>query len=398
MQNQALREPAAPVLRQRPEDGPRVAHVIFRLGIGGMENGLVNLINHTPVGRARHDIICLTEADADFRQRITAEGVGVYELHKRPGKDPAVYWRLYQLLRRLRPDVLHTRNIGTLDVQVPGWGAGVGRRLHGLHGWHADDPNGTNGKYRLLMRAITPLVDHYVCVSQDLAAWLRHCTGVPEHRVSHICNGVDAERFQPTPHGRTPLPCPGFAGPDDIVLGTVGRLDPIKDQGRLIEALAQLTHELPATGLRLVIVGDGPRREALAAQAEHLGVQNRVWFAGARNDIPSLLQGFDLFVLPSLNEGISNTVLEAMATGLPVVATAVGGNPELIEDGVNGRLVPSADTGALTDALRSYVQDPLRRQQHGRVAREQILRRFSIPVMVERYLSLYEADQTECAR
>jgi glycosyltransferase involved in cell wall biosynthesis len=168
----------------------------------------------------------------------------------------------------------------------------------------------------------------------------------------------------------------------------VGRLDPVKNQFALLEAVAALRQSLP--GLRLTVVGDGPLRSALETQADRLGVREGVTFTGARSDTPDLMRAFDIFVLPSLNEGISNTILEAMATGLPVVATRVGGNPELVADGVTGRLYDPGVPGALEAALMPYVTDPALRDAHGRAARERVVQNFSLDAMVNRYVALYD--------
>lgn len=375
---------------------PLVAHLIYRLAIGGLENGLVNLINHSPRDRVRHAVICLTDADPAFAARLAPGAATVHELHKRPGKDPHCYLRLWRLLRELRPNVLHTRNIGALDGQVVGWLAGTRARVHGLHGWHASDPRGENRRYRTLMRVVDPLIDQYVCVSRDLVRWAHDDIGVAAGRCNQIYNGVDPGRFQGAAGGareRSALPETLLQGClDPVVIGTVGRLDPIKDQRTLLHAFATLDGQLGDDRLRLVLVGDGPERAALEAAAAAAGIAGRVWFAGARNDVPALLRAFDVFALPSINEGISNTVLEAMASALPVVASRVGGNPELIEDGVSGRLIPAGDARALAATLGEYCRSARLRDDHGRAARRRVEERFSIAAMVERYLAVYEAS------
>ena len=175
---------------------PLVAHVVFRFDVGGLENGVVNLINRLPADEIRHAVIALTEA-TDFRRRVRRPDVVIHELHKQPGKDPAAYLRLFRLLRELRPAVVHTRNFGTLDCQTVACLAGVPLRIHGEHGWDIHDPDGTNRKYRMMRRAIAPLIHRFVTVSRDLERYLVETVGVAAGKVQRICNGVDTERFHP---------------------------------------------------------------------------------------------------------------------------------------------------------------------------------------------------------
>jgi sugar transferase (PEP-CTERM/EpsH1 system associated) len=367
------------------QGAPLVAHVLYRLDFGGLENGVVNLINRMPRERYRHAIVCLAGFGEEFRRRLQRDDVAVVSLDKRPGKDIAMYGRAWQLLRRLRPAIIHTRNLGAVDLQWVAWAAGVRRRVHGEHGWEAADPEGRNPRSVRIRRACRPVIQRYVPMSQDLAKWLQDCIGVAPGRIRQLYNGVDTRRFSPG------------NGPDDtragtITVGTVGRLDPVKNQARLLRAVAELRRREPQSAhrLRLLIVGDGPLRASLEALAAQLEMQEIVEFAGARIDTPDLLRRMDVFVLPSINEGISNTVLEAMATGLPVVAARVGGNPELVQDGVTGCLYDPAPDGALEQALLPYLLDGSLRRRHGLAGRERALREFGLDAMVQRYLELYD--------
>lgn len=365
-----------------------VAHVVHRFAMGGMENGVVNLVNRLDPARYRHTIIAMTEV-TDFRQRITAANVDLVALEKRPGRDFGAYWRLLKCLRAARPAIIHTRNIGTLDTVFVSRLAGVPVRVHGEHGWDMHDLDGRSRKYRFIRRLCAPFVKRFVAVSIDLKAWLERSIGLAGDRVTHIVNGVDCERFRP---GRADAIRRSLGlGDDALVVGTVGRLEAVKGQELLLRAWPLVEERLPkaSRALRLVLVGDGSRRAALEALARELGIADRVIFAGARADVPEALRAFDVFVLPSLNEGISNTILEAMACGLPVVATRVGGNPELIDEGVTGRLVAPTDPAALADAIVAIAADEATRQRMAQAAREQAVQRFSLEVMVRRYDTLY---------
>ena len=369
---------------------PLVVHIIHRLAIGGLENGLVNLINHMPAGRYRHAIVCMTQS-TDFRQRIKKTGVDVYELHKQPGHDIGLYFRLWRLLRRLRPAVVHTRNIGTLECQFIALLAGVHARIHGEHGRDMHDIDGRNARYLRLRKIFRPLISRYIAVSRDLAQWLREQVQVPAARVVQIYNGVEQQRFRPRSSWlREALPA-GFAAPGAVVLGTVGRLSGEKDQLTLVRAFKLARARSPQSQLRLVLVGDGPlqteiKQEILAAQlAEH------VWMPGARSDIAEILRALDIFVLPSLGEGISNTILEAMASGLAVIATRVGGNPELVMENETGLLVPAADPEAMAQAITNYVMHPILLRQHGQAGRTRVEREYSMEAMVRHYMAVYDA-------
>ena len=366
-----------------------IAHVIFRLDVGGLENGLTNLINRLDENTYRHSIISLEEPTS-FSDRITSKNVKVYTINKKPGKDPHAYLRLYRLLRQIRPDVVHTRNIGTVDVSLAAALARVPHRIHGEHGWELTDLQGTRARYRTLRRVCQPFIERFVCVSRHLEHWLEHSIGIPPKKIVHIANGVDTLRFAPRsgnqrPVGRESMPA------DAIVIGTVGRLIRLKNHRLLIEAFSSLLDKAsPYTDLlRLTIVGDGPEHASLVAQARELGLADRIWFAGRRDDVDELMRSFDVFVLPSLQEGMSNTLLEAMSSGVAVIAADVGGNSELVEDAVSGSLVPSQDKSALVERLEKYVADPLLRKSHGAAARARVEKQFSLTSMADAYSHLY---------
>jgi sugar transferase (PEP-CTERM/EpsH1 system associated) len=370
---------------------PLIAHVIYRLDVGGLENGLVNLINRMPADRYRHAIICLDDF-TEFRRRITRADVPVFALHKPPGNSPALHWRLWRLLLRLRPDIVHTRNFGQLEAAIPAALAGVRARIHSEHGHELVDIGGRSRRHRWVRRAFRPLVHRYIALSQDLERYLRDEVGVPPARLAQLYNGVDTERFRLASRGREPLPCEGFAGPSHFVIGTVGRMQTIKDPLLLARSFVQVLRDMPdaARRLRLVMIGDGPLWDQVRTLLDEAGALDLAWLPGERDDVPRIMRGLDLFVLPSLSEGISNTVLEAMASGLPVVATAVGGNPELIDAGITGTLVPRSDVARMAQAIRVYVENRELCLRHGGEARRAAERRFSLEAMVHAYLGIYD--------
>jgi sugar transferase (PEP-CTERM/EpsH1 system associated) len=303
-----------------------------------------------------------------------------------------LHWRLWRLFLRLRPDIVHTRNFGQLEAAIPATLAGVRGRIHSEHGHELVDIGGRSRRHRWVRRAFRPLVHRYIALSKDLERYLRDKVGVPPARLAQLYNGVDTERFRPGSARRVPLPCDGFARPDHFVIGTVGRMQAIKDPVLLARAFVQVLRDVPeaARRLRLVMIGDGPLWDQVRAVLDEAGAAELAWLPGERDDVPRILRGLDLFVLPSLSEGISNTVLEAMASGLPVVATAVGGNPELIDDGVTGTLVPRSEVTRMAQAIRAYAESPELCRRHSLEARRAAERRFSMDAMVQGYLSIYD--------
>ena len=367
-----------------------VAHVVHRFDVGGLENGVVNLINELPRDRFRHAVISLTEITR-FRQRVEREDVEFVALHKPPGQGFWQFPALVRLLRKLKPDIVHTRNLAPLEATLPAWVAGVPIRIHGEHGWDVGDLGGENRKHRWVRRVYRPFVTHYVALSRHQQDYLRSAVGVPAERVTQIYNGVDTRRFN---ESRAAQAIGGvrLREPAHWVVGTVGRLVAVKDQAALIRALgiAGRQNSEARARMRLTIVGDGPLRDALADLSRAEGVSDATQLLGARDDVADLLRGFDTFALPSLAEGISNTLLEAMSSALPVVATAVGGNCELVEEQLTGTLVPPADPAALAAALLQYFSRPDVARRHAQAARRAVEERFSLDRMVADYAALYQ--------
>jgi len=368
-----------------------IVHVIHSLGTGGLENGLINLINRTPDDRYRHAIVCLAQSGV-FERRIAKPGVQIISLHRRPGNDFSIYWKLWKALRGLKPAIVHTRNLSALEGQIPAFFLLRVKTVHGVHGRDVFDLDGDNRKYNLLRKLIRPLVGRYITVSRDLKDWLRESVGVPVNKVTQIYNGVDQTRFCPRSGDKPDLAPAGFLRKDKVVTGTVGRLAAVKDQANLIQAFNRLLSRHPENRdlLRLVIAGDGPERGRLEKLVEDLWIQDCVWITGDRDDIPDVLKLFDIFVLPSLGEGISNTILEAMATGLPIIATHVGGNPELVEEGVNGHLVPRDNHVALAESMEKLIHSRSSRKTMGEAGLKKVRAEFDWNKTVAGYLAVYD--------
>ena len=370
---------------------PHVVHVMYRFDTGGLENGVVNLVNHMPPEAYRHTILALTEV-TDFRLRIHRKDVEFISLRKPPGHGVWQYPKLYKLFRRLRPHIVHSRNLAALEVQVPAWAAGVPVRIHGEHGRDVGDLDGNNITYQRVRRLYKPFVHHYLALSRDLAHYLVHKVHVPKDAITQVYNGVDTERFSPSPQGPQPIKgCP-FEPSRHWLVGTVGRMQAVKDQLMLAHAFVQALVLAPdlQSRMRLVMVGEGPLRAQAQAVLDAAGIADLAWLPGERTDVADVMRGLHAFALPSLAEGISNTILEAMASGLPVLATAVGGNADLVEAGKTGHIMPAADPNAMAQHLVGLCADPEHARTMGEAGRQRVLAHFSMQAMVDTYQGVYD--------
>lgn len=367
-----------------------VAHIIYELGTGGLENGLVNIINRMPSERYQHVIICLTHA-TDFSNRIMAPNVTVIELNKKSGHDFSVYWRLQKIIWKLNPDIVHTRNLAALEMQALTILTLGTKRVHGEHGRDIYDLDGKNKRYNQFRKFMSLFVHQYTVVSKDLEKWLNTTVNIPSNKIKQIYNGVDVSKFHPAKLKTLQLLPDNHHVEGAIIVGTVGRIAEVKDQSTLLKAFNVLIKNNPQLShrLRLIIIGDGPLYNLLRDEVSSLNLVDNVWLPGDRNDIPELLRLMDIFVLPSLNEGISNSVLEAMATGLPVIATKVGGNPELVDE-KTGCLVTVGDYNGLASALNDLVNDQEKMNAMGSAGFEKIQNKFDWDRTVANYLKIYD--------
>ncbi|WP_421862745.1 TIGR03088 family PEP-CTERM/XrtA system glycosyltransferase [Motiliproteus sp.] len=358
-----------------------IVHIVFSFDVGGLENGIVNILNRLPQQRYRHSIVCLTSYNPEFAQRLNATNVELYSLHKKPGKDPAYLLRLWRLLRKLKPNIVHSRNLTTLECQFIAWLSGCRHRIHGEHGWDSDADKVADRPVKI-RRLFKPFISQYIALSSEGETYLRQRVMVEGERISRICNGVDTERFHPSEQH------------DDqrLVIGTVGRLAEVKNQALLIRAAHRLLQQRPELNdkLQINIIGDGPDYPKLQQLIEQYNLQQLCRLVGNRNDIPDAMRELCLYVQPSKAEGISNTILEAMASGLAVIATDVGGARDLLLPGQQGVLIPSDDDQALADAISHYADHRDLLRQQGDAGRRRCEELFSLDGMTAQYDNLYQ--------
>lgn len=370
---------------------PLIVHLIYRLDFGGLETMLVERINRMPEHKYRHAIVCLTDY-TDFSKKITKPDVTLHALDKAPGMSLGTHFKLWTLLRRLRPAVVHTYNLSAIEYGFTAALAAVPVRISGSHGRDASDPDGKNRKHNLLRRIMIPFYDCCYSNSGDMKEWNKTVIGVPDSKNRLLHNGIDITKYKPGPSRGDAVEFGGFPR-DCFVIGTVGRVQDVKNHAGLIDAFLLLLQMLPGqrARLRLVIVGDGPLMPTIREKVAAEGIANLVWLPGARTDVAEILRTFSVFVLSSIAEGTPGSALEAMATGLPVVGTRVGGIPEVVDEGVTGIVVPPRDSPALAKAIAGYIEQSALAQLHGRAGLERVKEKYSMDAMLGGYLEMYDS-------
>jgi sugar transferase (PEP-CTERM/EpsH1 system associated) len=360
----------------------RILHVLHAFSAGGLENGIVNIINGSPEHLVHE--LCLLSQSGEFVDRLKRPVV-VHEMNKQAGNSASLIFKLRELFKARHVDIVHTRNWAAFDGVMAACLTPGPVLIHGEHGRDIADPDGKIYRRNLTRRLLAFRARKFIAVSKDLYTWLQDTVRIPPGKLEFIPNGVDTVRFAP---GRDLL-LRKQLGIDEheFVIGTIGRLDPVKNHQGLIRAVRLLQDGGHA--VRLVVVGDGPARQELQKCLQAARLTPEAIQLGYRGDVERLYHVFDTFVLNSFAEGMSNTLLEAMATGVPIVCTAVGGNPELVSDGVLGRVVASGDDAGLANALSHFIRFPSERNNLAAAARRFAEDSFSLATMIRRYSSLY---------
>jgi len=356
-----------------------IVHVLSSYGVGGQERVALDLaIGQKARGHEVSVISLAPPPDGAMADEFAAAGIAVGRVEKRGGFDPTLVPRLARALRQRHADVVHTHNPLPLIYGAP---AARLARAAAIHTKHGINPGGRG--QRLLRRAAARLAHAFVAVSDTTAAQARTQHDTALAKLHTIPNGIRLDRYAPDPEARAATRVELGLG-DAWVVGTVGRLDAAKNQAMLVRAMAPLL----SSRVRLVIIGEGDARPEVEAAIGALAEPRWVVMTGRRMDVPRLVHAFDVFALSSRTEGLPLVVPEAMAAGLPIVTTNVGGLPGVIDDQVTGLVVP-VDERAFAGALGALEADRERARRMGAAARSVALTRFSYDRMVDAYLDLY---------
>ncbi|MHA7816381.1 MAG: glycosyltransferase [Pseudohaliea sp.] len=362
----------------------RILHVTFDMGIGGTEQVIRNLVLAADASRYAMSVFCLEAPVGAFGERLQAAGIDVTAHGRRPGLDGGLVRALRRHLREQRIDLLHCHQYTPWAYGVLaalGTGVPVVFTEHGR--FH---PDRRSRKRRFVNPLLARRTARVTAISQATARALVDYEYLPAGRVEVVYNGI-GELDVPAETARAARERYHIP-PQAPLLGTIARFDPIKNHPMLLRAFAQVLGTQPDA--RLLMVGDGPERPRTEALAAELGIADRVVFTGFEPEPAALLAAMDLFLLPSLSEGTSMTLLEAMALGKPCVVTDVGGNPEIVIDGETGRVTPSDDAGAFADALTGLLADPARREAMAGAAKARFATEFTSARMAERYAAIYD--------
>jgi glycosyltransferase involved in cell wall biosynthesis len=353
----------------------RLLFLVTSFDRGGAEKILTRCATGLPPDKYAVEVAALKGRSQAIAGGLALGGIRVHDLAMAWKGDIRIFIRLARLLRRERFEILFTFMFHpTLLGRVVGWLCGIPIRISSerIMGWE-------NVGRRMLNRWTVGLATHVVAVSDRVAAYAARELQIPPDRLTTVPNGVDLGHFRPARRV-------GKCG--EPLIGCTARLHEKNDHATLLRAFARLSGRWPAT--RLLLVGRGPEEARLHALAASLGISTRVRFMGEQADVAPYLQEMDLYVQASVAEGMPNSVLEAMAVGLPVVATAVGGTPEVVVDGETGLLVPPRDPGALADAIGKFLEDPAMRDAFGRTGRARVETHFGEGLMLERIEALLD--------
>ncbi len=371
----------------------RVLHVIGGGEFGGAEQHILNLLASFPKDEVTAGVVCFY--DTVFARKLREAGIPVTPLAQYGRFDVRLLAGLRTVLDEFKPDIVHSHGVKANFLARLAARHRAGSILTTVHSYRRYDyPNPlAYWVASLLERSTRRWNDHYIAVSQAIRAIL-HQEGIADERISLIYNGIHLSPFrrndmrQPD---RQRLWAEWSIPADAFVFGTVARFVPVKGLTYMLEAFATVAAQDQGRAYRLVLVGDGPERPLLEQTAERLGIREAVVFTGFRQDIPACLHAFDAFVISSLHEGLPYTILEAMASEVPVIATAVGGLKEFIQPGRTGLAVSPGSARELAEAMRMAAADPHLRSQLTKEALRQVEENYTIERMAARTLELYRS-------
>lgn len=363
----------------------RLLQVTHDLAFGGLQKVVLNLCKNIDRDRFDVSVLCLRALGA-YAEDVERLGIKVFMLPQPSnGTDYLSFIKAAEIFRREKVEIIHTHNTQPLiDGTIARMLSGVKRIVHTDHGRVFPDKK----RYMVAERFASNFVSKFVAVSQSTADKLIKFEKIPPHKITVIENGIDELKYQDQAVLAETKSSFGLMG-EGPVIGFISRLSPEKGGAVLLDAMPLVLRAFPEA--QLVIAGEGPQRESLMAQVEKLGLERNICWLGPRRDVPAILKAIDLYVLPSISEGLPMGLLEAIAAGSPVVATNVGGVPSVIKDKFNGELVPKGDTVALSQRIVSVLSDAALAERYVQNSFDTVLGKYTASNMTRRYQELYLA-------
>jgi glycosyltransferase involved in cell wall biosynthesis len=368
----------------------RVAHLINFLVPAGKEMGITKLLTHMDNSLFDNILVVFSTARYNLDPK-EFNHLNIVYLNKKDGNDISLPFRLASFFHKWKPDIVHTHSWGTLIEGIIG--AKLGRVPLIIHGEHGTFPE--TAPHRYFQKIFWNMSDVVLSVSGILKEKLSKTVNFSPEKIHVILNGVDTGKFYPSKELREEFRSRYDFPPDSFVVGTVGRLNPVKNYQMLIKAASEVIQK--GEIIEVVFVGDGEKREELESLAKELNIQKHIHFMGYQKEINLFLNGMDTFALTSVSEGCSNVIQEALFTGTPVVATNVGGNPELVKPDLNGYLVESNDFKMLAEKILLLKKQPELRKHLAENALTFAKENFSLKGMVDQYSELYVRTYQEKA-
>jgi sugar transferase (PEP-CTERM/EpsH1 system associated) len=371
----------------RARERLRVLHFFSYLGLGGTELTALRMIHGLDKDQFENQLCGLRGFDSEVTQ-LRCPNADILSLPSGSATSRMQILALRDLIKSLRPDIVHSRNWGTIEAIPAARMAGVPVVIHSEHGYEMDSLAGLPLRRRLFRRAVYGMATSVFAVTGELQQFHARQAWVSPSRIRVISNGIDIQLFSPRPELRGPVLEKAAVPVSRFVVGTVGRFVRIKDHVTLLKAAAMLAQH--GVDVHVLLAGAGPELTRYQQFLEgSRALANRVTFLGARDDVSEILNAMDVFVLPSFSEGMSNTLIEAMASELPVLATRVGGNPEVVGGELANTLFAPDDINGLAASLERLARDADLRRTLGKAARKRAVSSFSLQSMVGNYQRLY---------
>lgn len=372
----------------------RILHILYSFDPGGIESGIASLINHMPPGEFEHSICVFSQKLGALEKIAPDRKPEIFVCKRFFRNDPSLVFRVMHLIGKKRPDIVATYNWGGMEGTLAALLCRVKGVVHAEHGFNLDELTGPKKRRILVRKYLLPRCGKIVSASKNLRNWLVGTVGLDANKVLHIPNGCDLKLFYPGKdlQKRKEL----GIGENDTVVGTVGSLKELKNPSALLRVFSEIIPSNPR--LKLLFVGDGPQKKELIATAAQRGVSERLIITGNATDPAPYYRAMDIFVLPSLSEQSPSVIAEAMASGLPVVATDVGDVREMLGGDEGGIVIAPRDDQGMAQGIRRFLREPDLAAKKAKFARRRAEGLFGIDRMINSYLSLYREVLTRNPR